>query len=78
MLHFPVFLDLRGRTVLVLGTGAVAERKAAPARQAGAMIRFAAPSPTICWRVAPWRSAPMRRSPTCRPWPPPAAPVACR
>jgi uroporphyrin-III C-methyltransferase/precorrin-2 dehydrogenase/sirohydrochlorin ferrochelatase len=42
MLHFPVFLDLKGRVALVLGTGEVAERKAAILRQAGAEIRFSA------------------------------------
>src|SRR5690349_311041 len=41
MLHFPVFLDLKGRTALVLGTGEIAERKADLLRQAGAEIRFA-------------------------------------
>ena len=41
MQHFPVFLDLEGRTVLVLGTGMVAERKAALVRQAGAAVRCA-------------------------------------
>jgi uroporphyrin-III C-methyltransferase/precorrin-2 dehydrogenase/sirohydrochlorin ferrochelatase len=39
MRHFPVFLALAGRPVLVLGTGPVAERKADPLRQAGAEIR---------------------------------------
>src|SRR4051794_11972621 len=42
MLHFPVFLDIKGRVALVLGTGEVADRKAAILRQAGAEIRFAA------------------------------------
>jgi len=42
MLHFPVFLDLRGRVALVLGTGEVAARKAALLREAGAEIRCAA------------------------------------
>ncbi|MDN3567369.1 siroheme synthase CysG [Paeniroseomonas aquatica] len=42
MQHFPVFLDLQGRPVLVLGTGEVAERKAAAVREAGAAVRFAA------------------------------------
>ncbi|MBL6454094.1 uroporphyrinogen-III C-methyltransferase [Belnapia sp. T6] len=42
MQHFPVFLDLQARPVLVLGTGEVAERKADLLRQAGAEIRFAA------------------------------------
>jgi uroporphyrin-III C-methyltransferase/precorrin-2 dehydrogenase/sirohydrochlorin ferrochelatase len=42
MQHFPIFLDLQGRPVLVLGTGEVAERKAAAVREAGAEVRFAA------------------------------------
>lgn len=42
MRHFPAFLDLQGRVVLVLGDGAVAERKAAPLAAAGATIRHAA------------------------------------
>lgn len=42
MRQFPVFLDLAGRTVLVLGNGEVAARKAEPLRRAGAAIREAA------------------------------------
>ena len=38
---FPVFLDLRARTVLVLGEGPAAARKAALARRAGAEVRAA-------------------------------------
>ena len=38
MRHFPVFLDLRGRRVFVLGSGEVAERKAELLRMAGAEI----------------------------------------
>jgi uroporphyrin-III C-methyltransferase/precorrin-2 dehydrogenase/sirohydrochlorin ferrochelatase len=41
MQHFPTFLDLRDRTVLVLGDGEVAARKAAPLARAGARIRRA-------------------------------------
>jgi uroporphyrin-III C-methyltransferase/precorrin-2 dehydrogenase/sirohydrochlorin ferrochelatase len=41
MRHFPAFLDLRGRTVLLLGHGEVAARKAEPLRRAGALIRQA-------------------------------------
>ncbi|MEO3475483.1 siroheme synthase CysG [Roseomonas sp. CAU 1739] len=41
MRHFPAFLDLQGRQVLVLGSGEVAERKAAPLAAAGASIRRA-------------------------------------
>ena len=41
MRHFPIFLDLTGRRVLVIGDGPVAARKAEPLQQAGAdvMIR---------------------------------------
>jgi uroporphyrin-III C-methyltransferase / precorrin-2 dehydrogenase / sirohydrochlorin ferrochelatase len=38
---FPLFLDLRGRTVLVLGEGPAAVRKAALVRGAGAEVRAA-------------------------------------
>ena len=41
MRHFPAFLKLEGRTVLLLGAGEVAERKAEPLRRAGATIRAA-------------------------------------
>ena len=42
MHHFPAFLKLEGRAVLLLGTGEVAARKAEPLRRAGALIREAA------------------------------------
>ncbi len=42
MRHFPAFLDLRGRRVLLLGAGEAAERKAALLRAAGAQIAHAA------------------------------------
>jgi uroporphyrin-III C-methyltransferase/precorrin-2 dehydrogenase/sirohydrochlorin ferrochelatase len=41
MQHFPVFLDLSGRPVLVLGAGEAASRKAALLHRAGADIRRA-------------------------------------
>jgi len=41
MRHFPIFLDLRGRRVLLVGAGAAAERKAALLRAAGADILYA-------------------------------------
>jgi uroporphyrin-III C-methyltransferase/precorrin-2 dehydrogenase/sirohydrochlorin ferrochelatase len=41
MRHFPAFLDLRGRTALLLGAGEIAARKAAPLAVAGAAIRRA-------------------------------------
>lgn len=46
MRNFPIFLDLAGRRVLVLGVGEVAQRKIEPLARAGAVIvqaaRFAA------------------------------------
>jgi uroporphyrin-III C-methyltransferase/precorrin-2 dehydrogenase/sirohydrochlorin ferrochelatase len=38
MQHFPIFLDLRGRRALVLGTGESAQQKADLLRRAGAVI----------------------------------------
>jgi uroporphyrin-III C-methyltransferase/precorrin-2 dehydrogenase/sirohydrochlorin ferrochelatase len=40
---FPLFADLRGRPVLVVGGGAVARRKVAPLLAAGAVVRVGAP-----------------------------------
>ena len=40
--YYPVFLDVRGRTALVVGGGAVAERKAAGLARAGACVRVVA------------------------------------
>ncbi len=42
MRHFPAFLELAGRRVLVLGTGEIAERKAELLYRAGAEVEFAA------------------------------------
>ena len=39
MRNFPIFMSLHGRTVLLLGEGEAAERKAEPLRRAGAMLR---------------------------------------
>lgn len=43
---FPLFADLHGRPVLVVGGGAVAERKTRALREAGAEIRIGAPALT--------------------------------
>ena len=38
MRHFPIFLELQGRSVLVVGAGEIATRKAEPLRMAGAVV----------------------------------------
>lgn len=40
MRHFPIFMDLQGRRAVVLGTGAVARRKADALARAGAMVEI--------------------------------------
>lgn len=49
---YPLFADLANRTVLVVGGGAVAERKIAALRKAGAQIRIDAPRVTAT--LAEW------------------------
>ena len=44
MNHYPVFLDLRGQTCLIVGGGRVAERKAQPLLDAGAAITVVSPA----------------------------------
>ncbi len=41
MRYLPIFLDVRGRRALILGSGEVAERKAEALRRAGAVVVFA-------------------------------------
>lgn len=46
MNYFPIFVPLRGRTVLVVGGGEIAARKVRLLRKAGACIRLVAPAVT--------------------------------
>ena len=46
MYFFPLFADLHGRDVLVVGGGAVAERKVRLLLDAGARVRLVAPEVT--------------------------------
>jgi siroheme synthase-like protein len=43
---YPLFLRVRGRTVLVVGAGPVAERKVATLLESGASVRLVAPEAT--------------------------------
>lgn len=47
---YPVYLNLDGRTCLVVGGGAIAARKAASLLECGAKVRLVAP--TVCEEVA--------------------------
>lgn len=53
--YFPVFLDLAGRSCLVVGGGAVAERKVGALLRAEARVTVV--SPGLTRRLAGWRSA---------------------
>ena len=64
MRYFPVFLDLDGRTVPVLGTGEVGLRKAASPTVAGALARLQTVSTQQTSTTASWRSAQTLRKPT--------------
>src|ERR1700694_385184 len=46
MRYFPLFVDLSGRLVVVVGGGVVAERKIELLRAAGAQLRVVAPTLT--------------------------------
>jgi uroporphyrin-III C-methyltransferase/precorrin-2 dehydrogenase/sirohydrochlorin ferrochelatase len=48
---YPIFLKLEGRRVLVVGAGAVAERKIASLREARARVRVVAPQATDAIRA---------------------------
>lgn len=61
--YFPLFLDLRGRPVLLVGAGAIAARKLALLLEAGAEVTVVAPTLGTALRTAPlagrytWRAA---------------------
>ena len=46
MKRYPIHLDLQGRRCVVVGAGAVAERKVAALRECGAVVRLVAPQAT--------------------------------
>jgi precorrin-2 dehydrogenase / sirohydrochlorin ferrochelatase len=52
MSYFPIFLEMKGRPALVIGGGAVAERKIASLLEAGAQVTVI--SPNITATVAGW------------------------
>jgi siroheme synthase-like protein len=52
MRYYPVFLNLRGRPVVVVGGGAVAERKVTTLLKAGADVTLI--SPSLTRRLATW------------------------
>lgn len=71
MKHFPVFMDLKGRSCLVVGGGHVAARKVGVLRRAGAHVLVMAPElcpaleyehqkKQIAWRPGPFTTADLR------------------
>jgi siroheme synthase-like protein len=52
MLYYPVYLDLKGRDVLVVGGGAVAEGKALQLVEAGARVTVVSPQLSEALRAA--------------------------
>ena len=58
MRYFPLFADLRGRRVLVVGGGEVAERKARLLVEAGADVQVVSPE------LSPWLASRERGSVT--------------
>ena len=53
--YFPIFLEMNGRRVLVIGGGAVAERKIAGLLEAGAAVTVI--SPDVTERISRWSKA---------------------
>jgi uroporphyrin-III C-methyltransferase/precorrin-2 dehydrogenase/sirohydrochlorin ferrochelatase len=53
MEFFPIFLDLKNRSCLVVGGGAIAERKTALLLRAGADVTLV--SPDLCHNLTTWR-----------------------
>lgn len=55
MLHYPIFLDLRDRPVLVVGAGKVALRKTRGLLEAGARVTVVAPDYDPAFEALPVR-----------------------
>lgn len=65
MRYYPIFVNLKGRPVVVIGGGTVAERKVTTLLKAGAEVTVISPSLTP--RLATW-SARKRIKGICRPY----------
>ncbi|MGH8035716.1 MAG: precorrin-2 dehydrogenase/sirohydrochlorin ferrochelatase family protein, partial [Lysobacterales bacterium] len=55
MQYFPVFMDLHGQPVVLVGAGSVAERKARMLLKSGAVVRIVAREPNAQFRI--WMDA---------------------
>jgi 3'-phosphoadenosine 5'-phosphosulfate sulfotransferase (PAPS reductase)/FAD synthetase len=66
MRYFPLFADLHGRRVLVVGGGDVAERKVRLLLEAGAHVSIVAPELTPGWRSTSGARLTVRRHATRR------------
>jgi siroheme synthase-like protein len=61
MSYYPLFMDLAGRRCLVVGTGAVAARKARALLACGALVTAVGPDPVPAFRALERRGLTLRR-----------------